>query len=381
MDKKLKVAMITRYPIQKDIIDGGVDAVAVYLCQALSKDDTVELHIVTFKDNVEHYQVDEFQGVIFHILPNQSMGLFKLFSENLKNLKTCLENIHPDIVHAQGAGMYGYLTLKTKRPSIVTFHGIIWEDAKYVSNFHERLRIKLFSLICESYCKKNAQHIISINPYVKEYFGNKISAKQYFIANPVKDNFFEYEKNEIQGRILFAGKIIPRKGVYDLIKAICLLKDQAKISVILAGSLSDEKYVKRVKEVIALNKIERSVQFLGILDEDNLGEEFSKCVMVVLPSYQETAPMVIQQAMAAGKPVIASNVGGIPYQIEHGETGFLFECGDIEKIAEYIQLLLANNEMREKMGLSARKKAIENYHADIVAEKTIQAYKDVLANR
>ena len=89
--------------------------------------------------------------------------------------------------------------------------------------------------------------------------------------------------------------------------------------------------------------------------------------------------MVIQEAMAAGLPVIASRVGGVPSQITEGETGMIFEPGDIQRLTECLTSLLGDDEMRRSFANAARSQARDLYRADRIAEKTIDVYRRVLS--
>ena len=87
--------------------------------------------------------------------------------------------------------------------------------------------------------------------------------------------------------------------------------------------------------------------------------------------------MVIAQAMAAGKPVVASRVGGVAEMVSDGETGFLYEVGDVRKLADSLVRLLQDDSLRAKMGQAGKLKAEANYRASIVAQRTFQVYQDV----
>ena len=88
--------------------------------------------------------------------------------------------------------------------------------------------------------------------------------------------------------------------------------------------------------------------------------------------------MVIQEAMAAGVPVIASNICGIPYQMEHNETGFLFSPGNIDELTYCLKTLLASASKREEFGLAAKQRAAQEYRAASVAQKTLDVYRHVM---
>jgi glycosyltransferase involved in cell wall biosynthesis len=120
------------------------------------------------------------------------------------------------------------------------------------------------------------------------------------------------------------------------------------------------------------------VHFLGLLDQARLIEEFRNASMLVLPSYQETAPMVVQQAMAAKVPVVATNICGIPDQLENGRCGLLFEPGDVESMARNIALLLSDRARRDQIVTAAYLKACAEFDVQKVAAATIDFYESVL---
>jgi glycosyltransferase involved in cell wall biosynthesis len=280
-------------------------------------------------------------------------------------------------VHAQGAGIDGYLAVKSGYPSVVTFHGIIREDAKYKSHFVERLRMGMQSRITEEYCAKYAHRTILISQYVKEHYGDSLRAVSHLIPNPVDRRFFAVQRHEERGRILFAGRVIPRKGVADLIEAFAMTRLHAEVRLIVAGSLSDSVYVERVKRRAAELDLLPHVEFRGLLNESELLDEFARTTMLVLPSYQETAPMVIQQAMAAAIPVVATSICGVPGQVDDGKTGCLFKPGDVKTLAHQMTRLVGDEGYRERMGVAARAKALAEYRAERVAEKTMCVYREL----
>ncbi len=119
------------------------------------------------------------------------------------------------------------------------------------------------------------------------------------------------------------------------------------------------------------------VTMAGLLEEQSLIEEFRLASALVLPSYQETAPMVIQQAMAAGLPVIATRVGGIPDQIEHDHSGLLFEPGDVVELCSLLRRLNVEGGLGERLAAAARVTAANTFTSARVAEATKRAYEQI----
>lgn len=90
--------------------------------------------------------------------------------------------------------------------------------------------------------------------------------------------------------------------------------------------------------------------------------------------------MVIVEAMAAGVPVIATDVGGTRHLVAEGETGYLIRPGDALTLTERLNRLLANHDLRGRFGEAARIRAGEDYRADRVAERTVEVYRRALAD-
>jgi glycosyltransferase involved in cell wall biosynthesis len=370
--------MITDHSDSTDRVDGGVQAVTKYLVDALIRFDDVEIHVLSFKYGIQDSWSSAANGYRRHVLAGARFGTLTGYWKDQQALNSYLDKINPTVVHAQGAGHNGILASRSRFPSVITIHGIMAEEAKFFSGRARRARHWLMSKVSEHYCISKAEHTILISPYVAEYFKNRLTGKQYLIPNPIADGFFTLTRRETAGRVLFAGRLVALKGVMDLIRATSKVAQSQKIDLILAGSLDDHRYVSQLKSAARRLGINDLVQFRGLLNEQELREELGRCAVLVLPSYQESAPMVIIEAMAAGIPVIASNVGGLPYQVKEGETGFLIKPGDVNALSERLIALLADRSMRDAFGKAAKNLATEEYRADRVARRTIDVYQQIV---
>lgn len=375
----LRVAMITDHADDADIVDGGVQAVTKYLVSELIEHTDLDLHIFSFDYSNSESSTTERDGYTKHVLPGARLGTASAFWQDQRTLNAKLDTIQPAIVHGQGAGHDGIVARRSHFPSVITIHGIMAEEAKHFATVGQRARHRLLNRISEHYCIKNAKHTIVISPYVANYFDGRINGELHFIPNPIASSFFDIVRAEEPGRVLFAGRLTPLKGVLDLIRATARIAQDRSIQLVLAGSLEDQQYVEQLHSEVKRLDIKDWVHFPGLLDAQSLRREFSRASMLVLPSYQETAPMVVQEAMAAGLPVIASRVGGTPYQVRDGETGFLVDSGDVHALTTRINTLLSNQAMRESFGKAANALAEKEYRADTVAKRTIEVYRQILA--
>ena len=285
----------------------------------------------------------------------------------------------PDLVHGQGVGRDGILAARSGYPSVLTVHGILREEARHYEGLGRRLRHLLQNAMSQRYCIRQAGHTILISSYVESYLGDQLAGTRYSVPNPVAPAFFDIQRAESKGRVLFAGRLYSLKGVIDLVRAAATCREKHDIRLVLAGSTSDKEYVDSLRAEAARTSLADRLEISGILDAPALRQELSQASVLVLPSYQETAPMVVQEAMAAGVPVIASRVGGTAEQIEHGETGFLIEPGDVKALATTMDALLSDDEMRARVSVNARRRAESLYQADKVAEETVRVYRKVLS--
>jgi phosphatidylinositol alpha-1,6-mannosyltransferase len=115
------------------------------------------------------------------------------------------------------------------------------------------------------------------------------------------------------------------------------------------------------------------------LTDEALASMYGCADVFVLPSVQEGQGIVLLEAQAAGKPVVAFDIGGVNEAVKSGETGLLVERGNSTELADALLKLLGNAELRLKMGLAGRKFVMENFTWDICAQKMLSVYREALA--
>lgn len=381
MGERICVVMLGAYPLDATHIRGGVQAAYAYLVNGLTEMDDLELHVLTIKpkDYSGPDQVEQ-TNLTVHFLPQ-----YPRF-ERLRNYHTyqaivnkTLAQIRPVLIHAQDAGADALVAIRSGVPTVVTVHGIRWEDGKYYSSWVKRLRMYYDSLLTERYVVGHVRHMIAISSYVTNYFKGLMrpDVEVDYVPNAIDKRFFCLDKRPDEQIILFAGRVIPRKRVMDLVQAFAQVLIQVPSARLhIAGETSTEPaYVASIRRWAHEAQLDERVWFLGSLSETAILHEFARCSILALPSAQETAPMVIAQAMAAGKPVVATRVGGVGEMVgeDHGR-GFLMNVGDIDGLAGAITRLLQHPDLQEKIGQTSRAFAQENYHLESVARRTNEIY-------
>lgn len=298
-----------------------------------------------------------------------------------------LQSIRPDVVHIQGTDVYGAILPRVGRdfPTVLTVHGYLRRELE-AGLVELPLRAKpgfflrsAFNAWFERKALGSARHVVCISPYIEKLLGNRRGLQTYSIPNPVDEDFFGLQDRREEGRLLFAGMIRPRKGLLFLVEGMRLLRDRGvPFRLRLVGKVFEPSYYGRLLAAIEAHSLHDRVEFLGVVDDRVLKEEFEKAWAVVLPSSEETAPMVIQQAMAAGKPVVATRVGGVPWMVQQGQTGWLVDYGDVRGLADCLHRVLTEREESAKMGRRAQELARAMFSNTRVVEATLQVYREAL---
>lgn len=373
----MRVMMIGAYPQSSERIDGGVSAAMTYLSHALAANSEIELIGARITAAGDESGEDRVLGWPVANIVLGRMALASGYRRQMRRLQELLLRYRPDIVHGQGVDIAGFLAVGCGLPAVITVHGLLGECAKYQSNSINKLRATLAARLTEKRTIRRAADLIAISPYVAQYYSNDIRGRVHDIPNPVAPAFFQVIRAPERGRLLYAGRIANGKGLLDLLRAVA--GDDSRVTkLVLAGAVPDPAYGELLRREAATFGLADRIHFAGLLSESHLLKEFRGADALVLPSYQETAPMVVQQAMAAGIPVIATTVGGIPQQIEHEATGLLFEAGDVDRLTNLITRLVQNPDLARRLGEAAKAVAVSRYPAKSVAQATVSVYRSAL---
>jgi len=185
--------------------------------------------------------------------------------------------------------------------------------------------------------------------------------------------------------LLFVGRIEPLKGVDTLIRAMSRLQLQKLMRpghLAIIGGEPDASLQEMSVEMARLQQLcdelglGQTVIFLGKRSQDTLPYYYSAAEAVVMPSHYESFGMVALEAMACGTPVIASEVGGLAYLVQDGETGFTIPNDDPEALSEKLAALLGDLQLRQAMGTRAAEYA-RDYSWEKIAAQITEVYKEL----
>jgi glycosyltransferase involved in cell wall biosynthesis len=283
----------------------------------------------------------------------------------------------PDIVHIHTSSYRSFfekaffllLCRLIRKHILLHIHGACFDKFYYGTRFKAFVRFVL----------NRADAVIAVSPYWKEFLETITSARVFAVQNLAEDKFFiGKEPKEGAKDMLYVGRISRDKGIYELLEAVGILRGEGFTNrLVLAGGEVEPGEIRRVRDTILEKKIV-FVELTGEINSDKVLGLLQEAAVFVLPSYAEGLPIAMLEAMAAGLPVVATPVGGIPDVIVVGENGFLVPVGQSRPLAEKIGLLLKNESLRRQMGYRNYKLALEGHHPDRAAEKLIGIYKSVL---
>jgi glycosyltransferase involved in cell wall biosynthesis len=134
--------------------------------------------------------------------------------------------------------------------------------------------------------------------------------------------------------------------------------------------------IRRAEDLGIANR----VHFRGSVSPEELARELARAAVLVLPSRQETASVSVMEAMAAGLPIVATNVGGTRHFVENGVSGRLVPVGDTARLAEALAGYLGDPECASEHGRVGRRIAEERFRIDRAIDRTIEVYRQVIAS-
>ncbi|WP_323001172.1 glycosyltransferase family 4 protein [Denitromonas sp.] len=202
-----------------------------------------------------------------------------------------------------------------------------------------------------------------------------IAPKANWIVLPNPVLFPPAHQSMIQGgapNILYLGRVVEKKGIYDLLHAFA---EVVKIFPACRLRIGGDGETLSVKEVAGTLNVLGNVDFLGWIDGERKAIALAHSTMLVVPSHFEAFGVAILEAMAYGKPVVATNVGGIPEIVSDGVHGLLVPPSMPSELADKLLMLLSNPTLARSMGAAGRAEVKSKYSTSCVECVLANAYE------
>lgn len=294
--------------------------------------------------------------------------------QTLRFLIKTIRNFKPDIVstHSSKSGILGRLACKiTNTPRIFTAHGWAFtegvpEPSRSIYQWMERLTEPLADKII---CVSERDRLIGINSGMKPDKLLTVHNGMPEISNELKAN----QNNSDNIKIVMVARFDKQKDHLTLIKAF------QTISGVQLNLVGDGPNLEEIKNYVNEIGIAERVNFLGFCD--NIAEILAEAHIFTLVSNWEGFPRTIIEAMRAGLPVVASDVGGVAEAVIDGNNGYLIPRGDVEVLRNRLQKLVEDEKLRREMGYLARQRYESEFTFQHMFEKTFEVYEKVLKDR
>jgi len=379
MNKMRVLILVPDLPDPLEKIKGGIQSAVLNLVMGFASQPVEVLLVSVDKSSRHTVFVPLLPNVTLQHIPEgrSSFSFFNYIFSCPSRLRKVIKNFRPDIIHFE-EGM-NFLLLRLfigqQYKHVLTIHGITFAEARLKKNFLQRLKWYQNGIMEWLLLPK---HIIHISKYSRQIFlsANKLEAPVIF--NAVSSRFFNVdEKAGITNKLLFVGVINNRKNIVELLRAMTLLNAAGMhYRLEIVGDFDpSERYKEEVLDFIHTNGLEEQVNFLGWKSQEELEQIYQDTDIVVLPSLQETLPVVIAETMASGRVMVSSRVGGTPEMIDNGKTGFTYDIGDVNQLTGILQQLHDNSSRIMEIGANARIAAKEKFHRNVIAALTYESYR------
>lgn len=383
----MKIVQIGDYPENEEIIKGGVQSSVHGLVKELIlKKHSVRVislpNINVLKDN--YVRKDRLE--IFHFSNKYRCNFLSFF--RIRSLLKKIKNYDPDVCHFHGTSLVVlliYLFLRLARiQSLITVHGLVHIEQKLLFRKHKTIKNLL----------KYAQQ--SLVEYIILTFANTIIVDTQYVADVcislnkknlifgnfeckvipqgINDDYFSLSDDYEKFKLLSVGSFNSRKGHYFLIKSVeKIIKSFPEIELNIIGVITDNKYFNEINEYVIENNLSDNIKFYTDIDNDKLKTFFIKSNIFVLHSEEESQGIVFCEAMACGKPIVATHVGGVPYVVKSGENGLLSAYSDAKSFSNNIKTIICDDVLRNKFSKN-NKGVAKKYSWSFISSEILDLY-------
>ncbi len=384
----MKLLVVTPYFYPKL---GGLENYAYHISQGLHKKYKWEIVVVTSNHEEKKYKEEMLNGFKIYRLPYW----FKLSNTPVNPLwyfaiATIIKSEMPDCINAHTpvpfiSDVTARASTKAKIPFVLTYHNDVVKSSLLVS-----LCIKIYYQLFGFATGKLATTIIATSDFYakRSLFLKKFAAKVQLVPpgvdvpfydsiNPKPDLIQEYKDKKV---VMFVGQLDKthlHKGLNYLIEAIATVKKDIPNILLLIIGRGD--MISEYKDMAQKMGIEDNIVFKTSVEDPDLVAYYKLSDVVVLPtvSNAEGFGMVLIEAGAAKKPVIGTNVGGVPFVIIENETGYLIPPKDVTSLAKKILEVVSDKKLQNRLGNNGYSQAVEKYSWEKQINKTDSILKNI----
>lgn len=316
-------------------------------------------------------------GIKEHIFTYSRDSRINYFLKGLiKYARTIIQNKEIKIIHIHSASNGSFY-----RKSLFLLIGKL-VNKKIIFHIHGGGFREFYSstLIGKKYIRyilKKSDRIICLSDNLMNFFAEELGIKNVIsLGNPIEINECRIDvKENAQIKLLFLGNINEEKGIFWLIDFLKENTHFKKDEIILEiGGIGDTDKLKSKIEAVSDNE---NIHYLGWLDQEAKTKYLSECTIFILPSKTEALPISILEAMSFGKPIIATNVGGIPSIVKESHNGWLFDFQNHHQLQNIIDNIFLDREKIKLFGINSKQMASQ-YSTSNIKNKLMKIYNSLI---
>ena len=361
---------------------GGIETTITNLSEGLVKDFKVSVQVLTCNDQRSSKKVmKNLNGVDIIYVPTigfvASLPISVAYMKSLSQLNGDILHVHEPFPWADLSYLFSKKIRSNFRKLVVSWHSDIVRQ-KWALTFY-RPYIHKFLKLADKILVSN-KNLIEFSEYLPDYKSKceviPLGAKLDWVNNSSNrsDRVKKIKSEYASPLVLFVGRLVYYKGIQYLIEAINQVPD---VSLVIIGSGPLKKEL--LNQIKNLN-LEKRIHILPEVDEETLHSFYEACDIFVLPSVEksETYGIVQIEAMACGKPVICTELNtGTTFINQDGVTGLVVSSRSSVELSEAIRKLVADSSLRSKLGENARKRALNEFTAEKMVERTLNVYRNL----
>jgi len=337
-----------------------------------------EVHVISCARTKMNSPANLAPNIFFHSLYVPKLGWLSTgYQGCIRAVRGKLKEIRPDIVHGQGTERdCAVSAVFSGFPNVLTVHG----NMRLIAQVN---RARPFSYAwlaarIESLTLPRSAGVVCITTYTRDAVKG-LARRTWVVPNAVDASFFDVTPApppEAPARILCVGQVCVRKNQNAFIRALDSLAARHRLELrFVCGASGNDAYGQ---EFLGLIKSRPWCVLHGHANREELKALLRQTTMLALPSLEDNCPMTVLEAMAAGVPVVAAKVGGLPDLIEEGSTGFFCDPLNAPGMAEVVERTLVNRAAAANVAERAKTCARQRFHPKVIAQRHVGIYREVL---
>lgn len=340
----------------------------------------VEVHVVSCLRKKGQSPPKLAPNIFFHSLHVPKIGWMRTAYQGcIRAVRRQLKAIQPNIAHGQGTELDCALNaVFSGFPNVLTIHGNMRLIARV--NRARPFSFQWLAARLERLTIPRSGGVVCITNYTQQAVKD-LARRTWVVPNAVDASFFDVNAAPDPGapaRLLCVAQVCLHKNQNALIRALDSLTGKHKFELRFCGQADENDPYGR--EFFSLVQARPWCVYHGLAKREELKALLHEATVLILPSLEDNCPMAVLEAMAAGVPVVASRVGGLPELIEEGQTGSFCDPLSAASMAVAVEKVLVNPAAAPAAARRARQCALERFHPRVIARRHLEIYREVLGS-